>query len=68
MNKVIKIKLVLSETSYKHFRQTPVFINLLHKQQRDKIKVGENVLFVNHYIFSRLENYKNIGEYKIEKL
>jgi len=55
MRNVKQIKLILTEEGLKKFNIVPTFANLLHANQRSGLKVGENTLQVNHYIYSTLQ-------------
>ena len=56
MKKNIKtVKIRLTKQGLDKFKRTPTFKNLLHKTQIENLKVGENTLRVNHYIYGRLK-------------
>lgn len=62
---VIKIILTLNELGLAKFNKIPTFKNLLHSNQIKNLKVGDNLLTVNHYIFSKLAR---VVEYDSENM
>lgn len=55
-----RVNLNLSEIGLKHFKTTPTFNKLLYPNQITNLKVGDNKITVNHYIFSKLQQAQGI--------
>ena len=57
----VKIKLTLNEVGLSMFNKVPTFRNLLHPQQLQCLKLGENILTVNHYVWGTIQRVVNYG-------
>ena len=55
MKNKIEIKLRLTETDLKKIKTIPTFRDLFWKNQLDKLKVGDNILTVNHTVYGKLK-------------
>lgn len=51
----IEIALTLTEQGLKKFNVVPTFKNLLHNNQIASLKIGENILTVNHSVWGSLQ-------------
>lgn len=54
MNKVT-IKLWLNELGLRKFKTIPTFKNLLHQNQLDILKCGDNSLIVNQTVYGKIK-------------
>lgn len=68
---VIKINLTLSDQGLQKFKKIPTFNELLYPNQINSLKVGENILTVNNYIFGKLQRvsgYDGSGNISVSKI
>lgn len=62
------IKLTVSSVGLKRFKTVPTYQNILAPGQLKNLKEGENILNVNHYIFSKLQRMQSDGIFSIEEV
>ncbi len=62
------INLTLNEISLKKFKTIPTLKGMLWDNQLSNLKIGNNIITVNHYIYNKLLNFQNIGNFKIKEI
>lgn len=55
MKNKVKVNLIINEHGLKKFKNVPTFKNILHPNQLEALKIGNNELTVNHTVWGSLQ-------------